>query len=164
MAATFADALRALNDLKADGVVGDYALGGGMAVSFWTEPFATYDVDVLVALPPAAGPLVSLGPIYEWARKRGYLSQDEHIVIAGVPTQILPSPSLLADEAIREAATLDYAGVPVRVARPEHLVAMFCVPEARTPRRRERAALLMESPEFDRARLDAILGRHGLQL
>jgi hypothetical protein len=162
VAATFADALRALNDLTAEGVVLDYAVAGGMAVSFWTEPFATYDIDVLVSLPPSAGPLVSLEPIYAWARRKGYPSRDEHIVIAGVPTQILPSPSALTDEAIREADTLDYDGVPVRVVRPEHLVAMFSVPEARTERRRARAAALMESPDLDRERLGAILRRHGL--
>ena len=162
--ASFSDALRALAGLKADGVVRDYALAGGMAVGFWTEPFATYDIDVLVSLPTERGTLISLGPIYEWARTHGFPAQEEHILIAGVPTQILPSPSPLTDEAIRDAATLDYDGVPVRVVRPEHLVAMFCVPEARTPRRRERAALLLESPDLDRGRLDAILKAHGLAL
>ena len=36
--ASFADALRALNALKADGIVEDYAIAGAMAVLFWGEP------------------------------------------------------------------------------------------------------------------------------
>jgi hypothetical protein len=159
---SFAEVLRALNAMKDDAVIEDYAVAGAMAVGFWTEPIATYDLDVLAILPHSTGSLLSLEPVYEWARKRGFEAKDEHIVIAGVPTQVLPSPNELADEAIREAAVLDYEGVPVRVVRPEHLIALFSEPHARTQKRRERAAALMERPDLDHARLDAILKRHGL--
>ena len=47
----FADALRAINRLKADGVVEDYAVAGAMALVFWAEPVPTYDLDVLAFLP-----------------------------------------------------------------------------------------------------------------
>jgi hypothetical protein len=61
----FADALRALNSIKGERVIEDYAVAGAMAMVFWTEPVPTYDLDVLVLLPAAHGPIVSLGPIYE---------------------------------------------------------------------------------------------------
>ena len=35
---SFGDTLSTLARMKADGVVDDYAVGGAMAVSFWTEP------------------------------------------------------------------------------------------------------------------------------
>jgi hypothetical protein len=38
------------------------------------------------------------------------------------------------------------------------------VPEARTAKRRERAAMLLEWPGLNRGRLDDILKRHGLSL
>jgi len=161
---SFQKAVRALNELRDEGVVEEYAIAGGLAIVFWAEPVATYDLDVLVFLPPAAGTLVSLAPIYQWAEGRGYSTEHEHVVIDGVPTQFLPSPNDLSDEAIRAAAELDYEGVPVRVVRPEHLVALYCVPEARTTRRQERAAMLLECPELNRETLDAILKRHGLSL
>jgi hypothetical protein len=77
----FADALRVLNTMKADGVIREYAVAGGLAIVFWTEPVATYDLDVLVFLPPGAGPLVSLESVYRWASAHGYVADMEHILI-----------------------------------------------------------------------------------
>jgi hypothetical protein len=160
----FADALRVLNTMKADGVIREYAVAGGLAIVFWTEPVATYDLDVLVFLPPGAGPLVSLESVYRWASAHGYVADMEHLLIEGVPTQFLPSPSKLADEAIETAETLDYQGVPTRVVLPEYLIALYLQPEARSAKRRERAAMLLEWRGLNRNRLDAILERHGLSL
>jgi hypothetical protein len=39
----FVDALRALNTMKAEGVVVEYAIAGAMALVFWTEPVPTFD-------------------------------------------------------------------------------------------------------------------------
>jgi hypothetical protein len=118
MSSTFRDALRALNQLKADGVVDDYAVAGAMALMFWTEPVPTFDLDVLVFLPGETGPLISLDPIYRWAAAQGYPTDAEHVIVQGVPTQFLPAPDPLADEAIRGAAEVDYEGLTVRVVRP----------------------------------------------
>ncbi len=161
---SFRGALRTLNQMRDAGVIEQYAIAGAIAIVFWSEPVPTYDLDVLVFLPPAAGPLVSLAPIYRWADEHGYPAEDEHVVIEGVPTQFLPSPNALADEALESAATFDYEGVQVRVVRPEYLIALYSVPEARTPKRRERAAMLLESADLNRGGLDDILRRHDLTL
>jgi hypothetical protein len=161
---SFADTLAAINAMKTEGVIDEYAVAGAMAQMFWAEPIATLDLDVLVFLPPTAGALVSLEPIYAWAARHGYATAAEHIVVESVPTRFLPSPKALSDEAIRSAATLDYGGVPVRVVRPEHLLALCLEPAAKTARRRERAAALLELPKLDRELVDDILKRHGLTL
>ncbi len=161
---SFAGALRAINSMKEDGVVDDYAVAGAMAMVFWSEPVATYDLDVLVFLPQAGGPLVKLDPIYQWATNHGYAPDEEHLIVEGVPTQFIPAPNALADEAVRSAATLDYEGVPVRVVRPEHLIALYLEPAARTAKRQARAAMLLEWPGLNRQLLDEILLRHGLTL
>jgi hypothetical protein len=44
----------------------------------------------------------------------------------------------------------------------EYLIALYLEPSARTPRRRERAALLLELPGLNRPMLDEILARHGI--
>jgi hypothetical protein len=160
----FADTLRVLNSIKADGVIEDYAVAGAMALVFWTEPVPTWDLDVLVILPGAAGPIVSLDVIYRWTSDHGYAIHKEHVIIEGVPTQFLVSPGRLGDEAIDTAATLEYEGVMARVVLPEYLVALYLHPEARTAKRRERAAMLLEWPGLERERLDAILKRHELSL
>jgi hypothetical protein len=161
--ASFADALRVLNDMKQARVVEDYAVAGAMAMVFWTEPVPTFDLDVLVFLAEDAGPIVSLAPIYDWTAARGYSTQAEHVILEGVPVQFLPAHDELADEAIERAATLQYEGVPVRVVRPEYLVALYLEPGARTMKRRERAAALRESPAVDPAVLEGLLERFGLE-
>jgi len=161
-AASFAQSLRELNGLKLAGIIEDYAIAGAMALVFWTEPVPTYDLDVLVLLPEQGTSLVSLSGIYQWAAARGYAADAEHVVIADVPVQFLPAHGELADEAIETAATLEYEGVPVRVVRPEYLVALYCEPSARTAKRRERAAALLEAPGTDRGLVERLIERFGL--
>lgn len=159
----FALALAALRDLRNDGVISEYAVGGAMAIAFWSEPTPTFDLDVFVFL-PSAGLLVDLGPIYDWARKRGYRDEAEHIVIEGVPVQLIPAHSELAVEAVANAAELDYDGQAVRVIRPEYLIALYLEPSARTHKRLARVGALLDEPVVDRASLSEILRRHGLEL
>ena len=163
MSISFGSALKVLNEIKATGVVQEYAIGGAMALVFWTEPIATYDLDVFVLFPPQEGPILSLAPLYEWARGRGYTLESEHIMIEGVPVQFLPSHNALSDEAIETARTMDYDGVAVRVVRPEYLAALYLEPSARTPKRRERVAALKEAGETDQALLKQILQRYNLE-
>jgi hypothetical protein len=118
---SFLAALRSLEDLKRATIIEDYAIAGAMALVFWAEPIPTYDLDVLVLLPEQDTPIVSLGAIYQWASAQGHSVHAEHVVVAGVPVQFLPSHNKLTDEAIETAATLDYQGVAVRVVRPEYL-------------------------------------------
>jgi hypothetical protein len=158
----FADALSAINSLKADQVIEEYAVAGAMAIVFWAEPVPTFDLDVLVVLPQQQGLLISLDSIYRWAESRGYAVQQEHVLVEGLPVQLVPAPDALALEAIRNAAELDYEGIKVRVARPEYLIALSLQPGARTAKRRERAAMLLELPTLNRDRVDDILSRHGL--
>jgi len=158
----FVDALRALNTMRAEGVVEEYAIAGAMALVFWTEPVPTFDMDVLVVLPAARGSLLSLEGIYRWAESRGYATQDEHILIEGLPTQLVPSPNALSREAIAAAVEVDYQGVLVRVVPPEYLIALYLQTQAKTAKRRERAAALLDLPSLNRRLVDDILGRYGL--
>ena len=57
-----------------------------------------------------------------------------------------------------------YEEASVRVIRPEHLIALYLEPSARTRKWLERVATLLESGAVDRARLDAIRARQGLSL
>ncbi len=157
------EAIAAINDLKREGVISAYALGGAIAIIFWSEPVATFDLDVFV-LQEQTGPLVSLTPIYDWARRRGYEERAEHIVIAGVPVQIIPAHNPLASEAVREAADMDYDGVPVRVIRLEYLIALYLEGSARTRKRLERVGALLEEGNVDDTKLKSLLDRFKLRL
>ena len=42
------EALKVLQELVADGVIEDYAIGGAMGATFYLEPVVTMDLDVFV--------------------------------------------------------------------------------------------------------------------
>lgn len=163
MPADFAAAITAVERMKRDGVIAEYAIGGAMALVFWTEPVPTFDLDVFVLLTGETTLLVSLDPICRWAAANGYRADGEHILIEGIPVQFIPSHNPLADEAIAEAATLEHEGAPVRVMRPEHLIALYLEPSARTAKRLQRVAVLLEEAAVDTDRLDRILRRYNLE-
>ena len=160
---TLADVFRELNELRAAGLVRDYAIGGATAVLFYAEPARTYDLDVFVLLPPPdRGTLVSLGPLYDWARARGFGRDAEHILVHGVPVPFLPVHNALAEAAVTTARTLEYNEQPVRVVDPEHLAALAF--QAGGARRRERAWQILDSGVVDRQRLRALLREHGMEI
>jgi hypothetical protein len=153
----------AVERMKTDGVVKEYALGGAMALIFWSEPVATFDLDIFVIL-ESSSILVSLAPIYEWASRQGYREQAEHIIIAGVPVQVIPAHNELAVKAVEEAVELDYEGQRVRVIQLEYLIAMYLEPSARSQKRLQRVAALLDENEIDRSLLDDLLQRYNLHL
>lgn len=129
------DVFAILNRMVEEHVVDSYAVVGAMAVLFYAEPARTYDLDVAVAL-PGSGALFSLTPLYEWLGKLGFTADAEHVSIYGVPVRFLPGDTGLWGETVREARRLDYEGEPVRVASPEHLIALARLEPS--PKRRER--------------------------
>ena len=160
---SLAQVFEVLNLMRDEGVVDAYAVGGATAVLFYADPARTYDVDVFVLLRGETGArLVSLEAVYTWARQRGFGIDGEHLMIHGVPVQLLPAFSPLVAEAVTEAHVHDYAGVSVHVVGPEHLVALAL--QAGGARRRERAWLLVESGALDRVRLRDLLRRHGIDV
>jgi hypothetical protein len=158
---SLADVFRILEQMCADRVLSGYAVGGATAVLFYAEPTRTYDVDVFVRLPPEQQDnLTPLSTVYEWAGRHGIRAEAEHLMIEGVPVQLLPAYSPLVEEAITAARVHDYDGVPVHVVGPEHLVALALM--AGGARRRERAWQLLETGTVDRQQLKAMLTRHGI--
>ena len=159
----FAEALAAVENLKRERIVEEYAIGGAMALIFWSEPTPTFDLDVFVLLASPA-PLVSLDTIYAWARRKEYKEIAEHIEIAGVPVQFIPAPNALTEEAIRTAADMDYEGQPVRVIRPEYLIALALEPGARTRKRVARVNELLDEGVVDPNVVHELLTRYNLKL
>ena len=104
--------------------------------------------------------LAPLSRVYEWAREQGFGLEAEHLLISGVPVRLLPAYNALVEAALATARLHDYAGVPVRVVDPDHLVALAL--QAGGARRRERAWQLLEAGAVDRERLREILTTHGI--
>ena len=158
---SFGELFRLFGELTTEGVIEQYAIVGAIAALFYIEATPTFDLDVAVLLPqPSDAALFSLGDLYRNLAGRGYRPEGPHVRILGVPVQFLPGDRGLWREVVERARELIYDGVSVRVASPEHLVAMaFEAPEGR---RLERARALLQLSGFDRDALADIIHRHGL--
>jgi hypothetical protein len=155
-------ALEVLNELEKKGAFSRYAIGGAMGAIFYTEPFLTFDLDVFVVLPRTAGGLLSLSPIYDALRARGYTEgENECVVVEGVPVQFLPAYNSLIEEALNEAQDTTYENVPTRVLSSEYLVAI-ALQTGRT-KDRDRVRILREQAQLDMDLLADILKRHQLE-
>ncbi len=151
-------ALQAIEEITRRGIIKAYAIGGGIAATYYIEPVLTYDLDIFFI--PAKEGLDVLAPIYEYAKELGFSAQAEAILIEGFPVQFIPAYNDLVREAVENAATLKYRDVEARVVTPEYL-AVIALQTGRA-KDRERLIRLLDEAAIDRAVLDRILGSFGL--
>ncbi|MCW5557502.1 MAG: hypothetical protein KIT22_06705 [Verrucomicrobiae bacterium] len=152
--------LRAANGLVAAGLIEDWALGGALAAIYYVEPFTTYDADIFF-IPKDKGLTAGIPAIYEHLQTHGWQVEREHLLIHGFPVQFLAAAGL-TEEAVREAQRFDYEGVPARVFRAEHIVAIA----ASVGRAKDKARIeqLLQQADLDQNRLESILRQHNLKL
>ena len=153
--------LEILQELERAGIMSRHAIGGAMGATFYVEPFLTFDLDVFVLLPRTAGGLLTLTPLYDALRARGYAEEGECVLIEGVPVQFLPAYNALLEEALAEARETTYEGTLARVLRPEHLVAI-CLQTGRD-KDRERVRILRTQAKLDMHYLRGALTRYQLE-
>ena len=154
--------LMTVNQMQADGVIDNYAIGGAVAATFYLEPVATLDVDIFVAFRPEPGKLlVSPQPLFDYLLTHGCSMESEYVIISGWPVQFLPPPSPLVEEALLQARKMDVEEVTTCVFSAEHLA---CI-ALQTGRPKDKARLLqfMESGVLDKTCFQNMLIRHGLQ-
>lgn len=153
-------ALRVINKLQQEGLIKDYALGGGIATIFYVEPFFTYDLDVLF-IPSEEENFITLSPIYDYLKKKGYKLHKEHIIIEGLPVQFIPVYNELIKEAVGEARETKYKEVKTKILRSEYLVATML--QTFRPKDKERIIKVLDEAKIDKAYLKKVLQKHGLK-
>jgi hypothetical protein len=148
-----------LNALRAAGVIVDYALCGAVAQIRYTQPVATLDADVLIAV-PSPERLDVLTAIYQFCAKKGYHAEGEAVRVGQWPAQFIPVFSTLTREALEQAETADFEGVPLRVVRADHLaVIALSVGRAKDF---TRILALFESESATPDGIASLAERHGL--
>ena len=155
-----ADVLRAANDLVAAGLIEDYALGGALAAIYYVEPFTTYDADIIF-IAAEKGLTAGIPSIYSHFRNAAGAWNGSIFSSTDFPVQFLAAAGL-TEEAVRKARAIEYEGVPAKVFRPEHIIAIA----ASVGRHKDLARIeqLLEQAEIDRTLLDDILRRYKLKL
>jgi hypothetical protein len=125
----------------------------------YTEPVATLDVDVLVAL-DSPDRIDMLRGLDEFCASKGYQPEGEGIHVGAWPTQFVPAFSPLTREAMEQAVVADFEGVAFRVVRADHLaVIALSVGRAKDL---TRILALLESGSVSREAIKSLAGRHDL--
>ncbi len=95
--------------------------------------------------------------IYAHLQSQGWRVEREHIVVRGFPVQFLAATGL-TEEAVREAERIEFEGVPAKVFRAEHIVAIA----ASLGRLKDKARIeqLLQQAELDKTKLENMLQRH----
>jgi hypothetical protein len=156
------ETLRVIKRMKADGVIGEYAIGGAIGAMFYVAPFATEDLDIFFSISMGGESIDILGPIYDYLQKAGYPAEGAMINIEGWPVQFLPVYNALIEEAVEQAIETKAYGIPVRVMQAEHLVAIML--QTGRPKDYARIASFLEVDAVDTDKLMEVLSRHGLDL
>jgi hypothetical protein len=150
--------LKVIRDLCKSGLIQSYAIGGGIAATYYIEPILTYDLDIFFI--PIKKGLDILSPIYSELKKKGYPLEKELVIIEGIPVQFIPVYNELVKEAVETAVESAYKKVRTRILRPEYLVAIAL--QTNRPKDRERAAQILSQAIIDLRVLTSLLKKFGL--
>lgn len=150
-----------LNRMQAEGIIENFAIGGGIAVIRYLEPYLTDDIDVFIS-PVVVGEsgLISFGGIYSYLEELGYHPYKEYVKIEGWLVQFVPASESVQEEAVAQADRVTFAGAYTSIFSIEHLTAELI----RSGRLKDltRAIDLLESEQMDRNVFRDIIRRHGL--
>lgn len=150
-----------LNRMKADGVLQNFAIGGGIAFIYYLEPYLTYDVDVFIS-PVIVGEnkLVSFGRIYEYLEELGYKAEREYIRIEDWLVQFVPASEPVQEEAVEQAKRVAFAGQVTLMFSREHLAVELL--RSGRPKDHARVVALIESDTMNMTLFRDIINRHDL--
>jgi hypothetical protein len=114
-----------LTALRADNCIDGFALIGGLAVSAWSLPRATMDIDLLVLaktgnLSPLVKALCDAGMRAEL--RRGALDDPVPILIRADFLDIIVATKKHEAEAVVESIAVNIAGKDIPVVSPEYLI------------------------------------------
>ena len=150
-----------LNRMQADGVIQNFAIGGGIATIRYLEAYLTDDIDVFISpVIVGANGLVSFGRIYEYLQELGYLPEREYIKIEDWLVQFVPASESVQEEAVTQADRVAFAGVYTLIFSAEHLAAELL--RSGRPKDHARVISLLESGQLDMTVFRDIISRHGL--
>jgi hypothetical protein len=155
-----AEVLREVNGLVQAGLIEQYALGGALAAIYYVEPFTTYDADIFFT-PRDKGLSAGIPKIYDYLRSLGWQVEGEHLTLRGFPVQFLAAHGL-TEEAVQEARAIEFDGLPARVFRAEHVIAIA----ASVGRHKDLARIeqMLQQADIDKTLLESILTRYKLKL
>lgn len=155
--------LQVLNQMKEDGVVENYAIGGGIAAIYYLEPYQTDDIDIFITVSSVSVGevgLISLETVYGYLEKLGYLPSKEGVMIDDWLVQFIPTSQPRQEEAIANSRRVRYGETETNLFTAEHLAAELLF----SGRRKDqlRVIALIESKKVNMGTFREIINRHAL--
>ena len=154
------DSLKILLQIRDEGVLADFAIGGAIAASFYTPAVVTEDLDIFAFLKPSASGLLVLTPLYERLQALGGRVENEYVVIGQWPVQILPAYTPLVEEAVTHAVDRPFEDLTVKVVDANYLCAIAL--QTGRPKDYLRVHTLIESGHVQSDKLAALVNRFAL--
>lgn len=154
------DTLKILLQIRDEGVLADFAIGGAIAASFYTPAVSTEDLDIFAFLKPSVSGLLVLTPLYERLQALGGRIENEYVVIGKWPVQILPAYTPLVEEAVTYAVNHAFEDLSVKVVDANYLCAIAL--QTGRPKDYLRVHTLIESGEVQSDKLAALVNRFAL--
>ena len=153
--------LTILNDIKAKGLIEDYAIAGGIAAIYYTETIWTHDLDFFVAINPRfMKAILDPSPIYSYFTDLGYSRKGGHIIIEGIPIQFIFVDSDIEKDALKNAKDIVYEDIKTRVLRAEYLIAIYS--KIQRDKDLEKIRRITEQYKIDRTLFNKILKKYNL--
>ncbi|MCX6645903.1 MAG: hypothetical protein NTY09_06065 [bacterium] len=160
--------LEILKSLESRGIFKKYAIGGGIAATYYGEPTMAYDLDLFVFFPTGKDDLNLLTPTYNYLTGLGYSIEGDGILIEGVHVQFLPAYNPLIEEAVEESISVKFGSTNAQIFSLEYLMAIMV--QTFRPKDKIRIENLLEligQPDarlkFDSGKFSDILTRYGLR-
>jgi hypothetical protein len=152
--------LKVLLQLREEGTLAKFAIGGAIAASFYTPAIATEDLDVFAFLKPSSSGLLLLTPLYERMKELGGVVENEYVIIGKWPVQILPAYTPLVEAAVENAPEHNFEDLKVRVVDADYL----CAIALQTGRGKDyqRIHTLIESGHVDILKLKELIQNYNL--
>lgn len=147
------EVIKAMNELKSNSLIEDWALGGGTAFNYYGEPRYTIDLDIYIIVESD----VELTKVYRYLEKKGYKWKHLYMIINEIPVNLFPANiHPLIEEAVRCARSVEIYNQPVKIFTIEYLIAAFLL----AFRQRDKERVLELINDADRECLKDILRRH----
>ena len=153
-------ALKVIRELKEKQCINEFAIRGGIAVLYYTEPLLTYDLDIFF-IPIDEKKIDVLAPVYKFLSEKGFKPQKEYIHIEGVPVQFIPVYNELVRKAVLNSIEVLYGKIKTRIIRLEYLAAIML--QVYRAKDRERLIKIFEDAEVNEKELFQILDKFKLK-
>jgi len=152
-------ALKLANEMEGKGIIGKYAIGGAIGTIYWTEAYATKDLDLFLRLPSSRGGLIIM-PFMNYLAAQGYSFTAQYVKVGNLMVDFLGVYNPLTEEALDNAVEIDVYNIPTRVFRPEYLLTIAL--QTGRVQDLEKIIKLYEQCQLDEKYLEKIIERHEL--